>query len=334
MSELHVILKALISPDGLPADFDPADARHACAAILDGGVGDFELGALIAGLARHAREPAVLLGLRDAVAERSQLLDVSTGSGSTSGFGSASIQPVVLPNYACTHGGQLIPAALPLIALLLQRFGVPVLLHGAFETSGGLAVTALLRDFGVLPCATRAQAQKTLNAGGVALLPVTLISPGLAALMSLKARIGIETPGHVLAPLTMPVRGRALQVCQARQAESELVEMCVEPNGDVLMALGEEPAQFGSPMQRPRLVLRRDGQDELLFDAEAVQRPPVFSGSRAIAEWTRAALEGKTALPAPVVNQLACCLYGSGYAPDFNQAKAIAAIETGGLAAA
>jgi len=138
----------------------------------------------------------------------------------------------------------------------------------------------------------------------------------------------------VLAPLMMPVRGRALQVCQARRTEEELVEMCVDAENDVLVVLGEEPAQFGSPAQRPRLVLRRDGHEELLFEAEAAQRPHALSGNRAIKEWTRSALEGKAALPAPVINQLACCLYASGYAPDFNQAKAIAAIETGGLAAA
>lgn len=330
VSDLNVILRALIAPAGLPADFDAADAHHACAAILDGGVDDFQLGALIAGLARHAREPAVLLGLRDAVAQRSQRLDVGGGDGERHG----AVQPVVLPNYACTHGGQLAATALPLIVLLLQRFGVPVLVHGSFETSGGLAVTALLRDFGVLPCATRAQAQKTLHGGGVALVPLTLVSPGLAALMTLKARIGIETPGHVLAPLMMPVRGRALQVCQARPTEEDLVEMCVDAESDVLIVLGEEPAQLGSAAQRPRMMLRREGHDELLFDAEATQRPQAFNGTRAIAEWTRAALEGKVALPAPVINQLACCLYGAGYAPDFNQAKAIAAIETGGLAAA
>jgi len=31
------------------------------------------------------------------------------------------------------------------------------------------------------------------------------------------------------------------------------------------------------------------------------------------------------------VNQLACCLYVSGYTDDMNQAKAIAAVEAGGL---
>jgi hypothetical protein len=39
-------------------------------------------------------------------------------------------------------------------------------------------------------------------------------------------------------------------------------------------------------------------------------------------------------MPVPIANQLACCLYGTGYAQDLNQAKAIAAVETGSLAVA
>jgi hypothetical protein len=34
------------------------------------------------------------------------------------------------------------------------------------------------------------------------------------------------------------------------------------------------------------------------------------------------------------VNQIACCLYGAGYTADMNQAKAIAAVQTGSLLAA
>ena len=39
-------------------------------------------------------------------------------------------------------------------------------------------------------------------------------------------------------------------------------------------------------------------------------------------------------MPLPVVNQVACCLYGAGYTVDMNQAKAIAAVQTGSLLAA
>jgi hypothetical protein len=39
-------------------------------------------------------------------------------------------------------------------------------------------------------------------------------------------------------------------------------------------------------------------------------------------------------MPLPLVNQIACCLYGAGYTVDMNQAKAIAAVQTGSLLAA
>jgi hypothetical protein len=45
-------------------------------------------------------------------------------------------------------------------------------------------------------------------------------------------------------------------------------------------------------------------------------------------------LRGEMPLPLPIVNQVACCLYGTGYTVDMNQAKAIAAVETGSLLAA
>jgi hypothetical protein len=31
-------------------------------------------------------------------------------------------------------------------------------------------------------------------------------------------------------------------------------------------------------------------------------------------------------MPLPIANLLACCLFGTGYAEDFNQAKAIVAV--------
>jgi hypothetical protein len=63
------------------------------------------------------------------------------------------------------------------------------------------------------------------------------------------------------------------------------------------------------------------------------QANAVPTDTRGLAAWTRQRLDASMALPQPVVNQLACCLYGAGYAEDFNQAKAMAAVETGSLAA-
>ena len=49
------------------------------------------------------------------------------------------------------------------------------------------------------------------------------------------------------------------------------------------------------------------------------------------AKWIRRILDKQVPLPKPLANQLACLLFASGYAEDFNQAKAIVAVEATGL---
>jgi anthranilate phosphoribosyltransferase len=50
--------------------------------------------------------------------------------------------------------------------------------------------------------------------------------------------------------------------------------------------------------------------------------------------WIRKVLDGRVPLPQPIANQMAACLFACGYAEDFNQAKAIVAVESNGHAAA
>jgi hypothetical protein len=45
-------------------------------------------------------------------------------------------------------------------------------------------------------------------------------------------------------------------------------------------------------------------------------------------------MDGAMPLPMPIVNEVACCLYGAGLTADLNQAKAIAAVETHSFAGA
>jgi anthranilate phosphoribosyltransferase len=61
-----------------------------------------------------------------------------------------------------------------------------------------------------------------------------------------------------------------------------------------------------------------------------LSQPPAVDAA-ATAAWVKQAMAGEVPIPHPLVNQLACCLYASGYTDDMNQAKAIAAVEAGGL---
>jgi anthranilate phosphoribosyltransferase len=312
--------------------------RHAFAAILDGGASDLEIGALMAACAamRAHRDDRInieiLLALAEAIRERSMPIAAPQSA----------IATVVIPNYGERDGGN----AVPLIALTLQRLGVPVLIHGAIETSGGLANCGVLRELGILPATTRGQAERALAENGLSLLPLSLTSPGLAAMMALKNQLGVSTPAHLLADMLTPLvehSARSLHVLSIPDWLGALVDEDGVLLETPLLVVDGGQKGLGNADSRPRLMFRETAGSsgwQLLFAAEAGVRADNARSSVlpadavSLAAWTRSRFEGKALLPVPVINQLACCLYGCGYAQDFNQAKAIAAVEAGGLAAA
>jgi|GEM_PF-352460 len=374
MSDIKRLIKHLgsdlASESSLSAVISPSDMRSIFAAVIDGGASDLELGALVAmcaSIQSHRNTEMfseILLGLSEAIRERSMPISCAR-------YGYSS---VVIPNYGESNRGN----AIPLIAIKLQRMGIRVLVHGALETAGGLANCGVFRELGVLPVTTRGQAERRLAEDGLALVPTSLISPGLAAMMALKARLGVSTPAHVLADMLMPVLTEPAQTLHVLN-----IPMWLNGLADTESMVMQTPAlfsssidmtgcKFGSLDSRPQLKYRvgldaqlrggnSDGRSiedayswQTLFQEEMESRTDIvsFAGRdplktshtrwvatavptdpRGLAAWTRQRLDANVALPRPVVNQLACCLYGAGYADDFNQAKAMAAVETGSLAA-
>ncbi len=349
MSAITEVVRALCSSRHLDAGsaaaartIDPATMRGAFAAVLDGGASDLEIGALMAAsMSLESSQTAnsfaeIVLGLNDAIRDRMTplLVDASTAP------------VVVLPNY----GNEDAFPAMPLVALLLRRMGIRILVHGAVETHGGLLSCGIFREFGVLPAATRGQAERHLAENGLALLPVTLFSPGLAVMLSLRNRLGIRTPAHALANMLMPVLDtsiRSLHVLHiAPWLRAYLTDEGILHEQPALLVAAAE-LDFGTVEKRAHFAFR-DGENGLgwqtLFDSDcfssrtensaaAFGNAPGGHDPRAWAAWTRQRLNGKGGLPLLVAKLFACCLYGCGYASDINQAKAIVAVEPGGLAA-
>jgi anthranilate phosphoribosyltransferase len=344
MSDISQVIKALCADFSTKAvdenSIAPSLMRSAFAAILDGGASDLETGALMAAAAAiessraGERYAELVLGLHDAIHERMVWLEIDGGTAAT----------VVLPNY----GEEGRAASMPLLALLLRRLGIRVLVHGAIETYGGLFNCGVLREFGVLPATTRSQAQKQLIEDGIAMVPATLFSPGLAAMLSLRNRLGISTPAHYLANLLMPLREgthpamHLLQVPGWLNASVESENLFQETRVLLLVSSASQAAHDDC---RPQIAFRDSEPSaswQVLFNEErtqtktisSIESVPVSGDPRAWAAWTKKQLAGKSALPAPIVNLLASCLFACGYASDLNQGKAIAAVETNGLAAA
>jgi anthranilate phosphoribosyltransferase len=307
------------------SDLGESDAHDLFAAMLDGGVPDLELGACLGALRMKRESDAELLGFYRATSERVYALKSPA----------TALRPLVFATY---RGARQEPNLLPLLVLLLQRMGVPVLLHGTLEGGGRIASAYILRELGVLPCGSLAQVQKSLDEELLAFVPTAVLCPGLANLLSLRSRLGVSNPAHGLVTLLDPFDSGGLRlVCADKSARLEKLESFLQATGfDALLLKSTEGEPFANPRQRPRIKFFREGEATVLFEEEmqsarAALSQPAAIDAMATAAWIRQAMAGQVPIPHPLVNQLACCLYACGYTDDMNQAKAIAAVEAGGL---
>lgn len=305
-------------------DLDPDQAALLFGAMLDGGVPEMELGAILIALRMKTESVSELIGFAQAVAARVHRLASRDGP---------TTRPIVLPSY---NGARKQPNLVPLLALALQRLEVPVLVHGTLDGHGRVASAYIFRELGVLPSATLAQAQAALDRTKLAFVPTAVIAPGLANLLGLRGRLGVRNSAHTVAKLLDPFDGAGLRVIGVTHPDylDKLRELMLATRESALLMRGTEGEPYANPRRRPRLELFSAGNVEVLFEQEHMATGSATSftahdlEARATAAYIRRVLDGELPMPLPIVNQIASCLYGCGYAPDLNQAKAIAAVET------
>ncbi|MDA8224689.1 MAG: DNA-binding protein YbiB [Betaproteobacteria bacterium] len=304
------------------------DAGQLFGALLDGGVPEMEMGATLMALAVRGETDSEWAGFVRALEARQHFLRWPV-SGAT--------RPLVIPSYCGTRDQFNL---VPLFVLLLVKFGIPVLVHGSLESQGRMTTAHVLRELGILPCASLTQANEALSRDGLAFVPTAVIAPGLAHLLAQHARIGVRGTAHELVKLLAPFRGDALRVIGV-QDEAQLDRMrrrLADSSAHALLLVGTEGEAIANSHRRPRLWHCSRGVCQMLFEAEvgSEQVPlhlPVGQSVTAIADWIRESLAGHHALPMPMLNQIACCLYGTGRCPDMNQAKATVAMEIAHLTA-
>jgi anthranilate phosphoribosyltransferase len=184
-----------------------------------------------------------------------------------------------------------------------------------------------------------AQAQSALEEEQIAFVPVAALCPGLASLLAVRNRLGVRNSAHVVAKLLDPFNGDGVLLASAStQMYLDKLAAFFLRDGGTRFALGEygrRTIRQPAPPATHRVTLRmesapscskrrlaRSSQSPACPEASMHTLPPIG--------FVRA-LAGEAPIPHPLVNQLACCLFVSGYTEDMNQAKAIAAVEAGSL---
>lgn len=305
-------------------DLSLEEAQQLYGAMLDGGVPELELGAITIALRLKGESIDEMVGFLTALNERHYALQCPAGR----------FRPVVIPSYNGARKGANLT---PLLAFLLRRYGVPVLVHGLIEGYGRVTSAQVFREFGLMPCTSILQAQQALDENAIAFVPLSAISPGLNNLLLLRSRLGVRNSAHSLVKMLDPFRGEGLLLAAATHPDyiETMREVIGSLGSHALLTRATEGEPYVNPKRRPRIEYLHEGCCDILFEAESdslktLPNLPEACDAKTSADWTRRVLAGEVILPSPIANQLACCLYASGYADDFNQAKAIVAVEGSG----
>ena len=221
-----------------------------------------------------------------------------------------------------------------------NRLGIPVLVHGSLGGSGIAASAYVFRELGILPSATLTGLQANIEKDSLAFVPLGLLCRGLSNLYALANRLGLQNVAPKLESLLEPFAGHGVRIVRVADASlrETIEDACDEDGLDALVFCGADDDAFVDPQRRPRIVAIQGGRRSVLFEWEtgATARRMILPDPcdvPATARWIRRALAGDMPVPYPLVNQLACCLFVSGYADDMSQAKAMAATKTGAFMA-
>lgn len=328
MHNLTQIIKEIGRGRDGSRNLDDDQSYDLMSAILDGGVADLELGAILIAMRMKSESDSELRGFYHAIDARLNRLNAPSGES----------MPVVLPTY---NGARKEANLTALLALLLRKVGIPVLIHGFIEGNGRISTASVLRELGIFPVSSISRAQESLNTEGLAFVPTGVLAPGLAELLSLRARLGVRNSGHTLVKMINPFESSALTLVSFSHPDyqAKMQRFYAEVPNTALLLRATEGEPYANPKRRPQLELWRDAKNEVIFEAEAgvIQNLPHLPESleaSVTAGWIKEVLAGHIPVPTPLVHQIAACLYGCDKAHSLNEAKALASLETSNLSMA
>ncbi len=250
-------------------------------------------------------------------------------------------KPIVLPSY---NGARRHANLLPLLALLLAREGVPVLVHGSYggpaqdtaltlpqhDPSERTTTGEILAHLGFPPAPTRYALHDQLQRHHLAYVPLDVLHPPLASILSLRRALGVRSSAHTVIKLFNPFKAPAVQ-CAAVTHPPYLERMrafFVAAGSTALVLRGTEGEPVAHARRRPALIGIDGGCEREWFSEDRaplthITQLPADRGAAATCLFIEEALAGHRPIPDPIRDQAACLLVMSGAARDLGQARAL-----------
>jgi len=298
MDELTRYIKEIGRGKKAAGDLARKDAQSLFAAMLEGRVPDLQLGGILIALRVKGESLEELAGFAAACeASYNHLPALEDGS-----------IPVVIPSY---NGARQLPNLVPLLALLLARAGIPVFIHGVTRDPGRVTTREVFDALGVTASMSSREACARLAISRVAFMPIEVLAPEIAAILGLRAVLGVRNSAHTLAKMLQPFAGPAARIVSVTHPDylARMREYFTAHDTAALLLRGAEGEAVAHPRREPGMEWAFDGRSVIWKDDGLPRASPELPDRdpATTARWIESVLAGQTPVPAAIAHQLECC---------------------------
>ena len=273
--------------------------------MLNGNVSDLELG-------------AILLAMRikgESVEEIGGFMDAADASFERIAPFHSAYAPISIPSY---NGSRKLANLTPLLALLLAREGVPVLVHGVSTDPGRVTTAEIFDAMGLAPAQSAADVHAAFARGQPSFMPIELLAPKMAHLLSLRRILGVRSSTHTLVKILQPFEAPALRLVSYTHPEyldmlgEYFLKAAPQERGDAFLMRGTEGETVANANRAQQIDWFHQGQRTLLVQRDAptdeIAQVPQGRDAATTGQWIARALRGDVPVPASIASQVAQCL--------------------------
>jgi anthranilate phosphoribosyltransferase len=224
---------------------------------------------------------------------------------------------VSIPSY---NGARHIPNLVPLLACLLADAGVQVVVHGMSRDKRRTTTADIMTAMGLGAVRDIGQAVDVIERGVPAFVPVELLSPPLADLLALRARLGVRNIGHTLAKLINPTLAPdCLRMASFTHPEFSRLQhdYFIGSRRPAMLMRGTEGEVVASTRWAAQIDWVHDGECKVAAFAQAIASGglpalPDASDAAATARWIQSVLAGERPVPQAIDQQVGAVLLALG----------------------
>jgi anthranilate phosphoribosyltransferase len=275
-------------------------------ALFEGRFDDIELGAILIALRMKGESLDEVRAALDVLEPGLHRLPVDV------------VRPCVsIPSY---NGARHTPNLLPLLACLLADAGVQVVVHGVSRDERRTTTADIMTAMGLGAVRDIGQAVDVIGRGVPAFVPIELLSPALAGLLALRARLGVRNIGHTLAKLINPTRSPdCLRMASFTHPEFNRLQhdYFIGSRRPAMLMRGTEGEVVASTRRAAQIDWVHNGECEVIVPAQTTAaggQPalPDAADPSATARWIQSVLAGERPVPQAIDQQVGAVLLALG----------------------